>query len=80
MSEEAISELIRRKLSRGDLPATWPKMTWGGKSSGLETVCAACDVPIPEGDVLIEVNYPGGSLRSFHPICANLIAAICGAL
>ncbi len=79
MSQEAISDLIRVKIDRGDLPSSWPDKTWGSVSENAGTTCAACGLPIPEGFGLVEVEFSGSDLRTFHPACAHLVAAICGA-
>lgn len=72
MKEEAIAGLIQQKLKRGELPTAMPKGTWGGICR-TQSVCAACDEPIAEGQMEVEAVCVDGVTRRYHGICHHLL-------
>ena len=72
LRDDELLQLIRHKISAGDLPSKPCRMTWYGPGKG--TVCGACALPITGDDVEVECDMLGGGTYRFHRRCYEVWA------
>lgn len=70
--DSQIRALIRKKLSDGTLCEDIAHQIYGGISDGHS--CAACDLPIEAGKVLIDTHGKDRVQRRYHPKCHLLLS------
>ena len=67
LPEDELLQLIRHKISAGELPRKPCRMTWYGPGKG--TACDACNSPITNDEVEVECDVVDGGTVRFHRRC-----------
>jgi hypothetical protein len=78
MSDARLTEIARRRIRDGSLPAREPAETWGGRGSGA--VCALCEKTIEEHQFEYEVETSvRGAVQTlrFHVACESAWSGAC---
>jgi hypothetical protein len=55
--ENALREVVRRRINEGRLPCRRQDHTWAGKGTGLD--CMVCELPITSLQVEYELQFGG---------------------
>ena len=53
--EDALREVVRRRVAQGRLPCKRQDHTWAGRGTGLD--CMVCDLPITSLQVEYELQF-----------------------
>ena len=68
--ENALREVVQRRVSEGRLPCRRQDHTWAGKGTGLD--CVVCELPITSQQVEYELQFDGAAplvVVRLHRIC-----------